>query len=256
VLSVGLGQLPTATAYCLLLTAFRKGLGMAQTVIGVFDTHARAVQGVEELRAEGFPAGQISIFVPDPREVEGFADEVEVTLLEAGAVGVAAGGVLGGLSGWLIGLAAIAVPGAGALIAAGPVVGAIVGALSGASLGGFLGLLAGLGLPKHAAEEYSRLLEEGRTLVIVHSGDRYAIAEAALNRARPLGIHHHEEAIGAAGSAGDAGGGHGSRIELAAPDDTRTPADTAVAIEGQRTQSHEQRLDNADLRPADGSPTS
>lgn len=171
---------------------------MAETVVAVFDTHEHAVHGVDELRKDGFAARQISIFAPDVREAEGFADEVGVKVLEASGVGVTAGGLLGGVAGWIIGLSALAIPGVGLVVAAGPVAGAIVGALGGALGGGFIGMMVGLGLPKHAAEEYERELKSGRTLVFVHPDGDYARAELALNRAHPVGIHRFQEKVGGA----------------------------------------------------------
>lgn len=228
---------------------------MSQTVVAVFGSHAQAVHGVEELRKVGFRPDQISIFAPDPREVEGYADEVGVRVVQAGAAGLAAGSLLG-LGGWLLGLTGLVIPGAGLIVAAGPVVAAILGAVGGASVGGFIGMLVGLGLPHHAAEEYHRELREGRTLVFVHPDERYALAEAALYRAHPVGLHHYDEAIGLAGEiqGREAGAladlaGH---VEAAAPDASLNPADVAAAVEGQRTLGHTQYLDEADLRAQAG----
>jgi hypothetical protein len=169
---------------------------MAQTVVGVFDTHQKAIRAIEELRARGFTADQISILAPDPREVEGFAEEVGVRLVQASVAGATAGGIIGGLSGWLVGLAALAIPGAGLVVAAGPIAGALVGLIGGASLGGFIGILVALGLPRTAAEEYNREIMAGRTLLIVHPRGRFADAELALTRGQPLGLHHYDEHVG------------------------------------------------------------
>lgn len=171
---------------------------MAQTVVAVFPEHRDAVEGVEHLRASGFRPDQISILAPDPREVEGFADEIGVSVVRGGVAGSAAGAILGGLTGWLAMVTGLVVPGAGLVVVAGPVAGALLGIIGGVSVGGFFGILAGLGLPKRAAEEYSRELQQGRTLVFVHpEGDLAAVAaaEAALTRAHPLGMHHYEEPV-------------------------------------------------------------
>jgi hypothetical protein len=165
---------------------------MAQTVVGVFETHEGAIQGIHELREAGFTPRQISIFVPDVREVEHYGDEVGVRVVQAGGAGI----ILGGLAGWLLGLTALAIPGIGPVLAAGPVAGAVVGLIGGASLGGFVGMLAGIGMPHHNAEEYAREMQSGRTLVVVHPDGGFAAAEAALNRARPIGLHHYQEKIG------------------------------------------------------------
>jgi hypothetical protein len=234
---------------------------MAETVGGVFNSHPDAIHAVEELRREGFRPDQISIFVPDPRVVEGFGDEVGVRVVQASAAGLATGGLLGGIAGWLVGLSGLLIPGVGMVVAAGPVVGALAGALGGATVGGFVGMLVGLGLPEHAAEEYHRQLFEGRTLVFVHPEEEFGLAEVALNRANPCGIHHYDERIGAeigpaaAAAATPASDGQSptGRVEPAAPDRTLTPADVAEAIEGQQVMGHTQHLDAADLHPTSGS---
>lgn len=168
---------------------------MAQTVVGLYTTHTAAVDAVHALREEGFAPERISILAPDVREVEGFGDEVGVRVLQAAGGGAAAGGLLGGLSAFLFGATGLLVPGVGALFAAGPLAAAVVGAITGSTVGGFIGILAGLGLPHHAAEEYSRELSEGRTLVFVDAGADYALAELALNRAQPLNLHHFQESL-------------------------------------------------------------
>ncbi len=170
---------------------------MAQTVVGVFDSHGKAVQAVENLREAGFTSRNISIFAPDPREAENYAEELGVNVIKGGATGVAAGGILGGVAGWVAGLTALTLPGAGIVIAAGPLAAAMVGAVGGASVGGFAGVLVGLGLPRRAAEEYNRELKEGRTLVFVHTDGEFGRAELAMHRAHPVGLHHYSEAIAA-----------------------------------------------------------
>lgn len=172
---------------------------MSQTVVGVYGSHAEAIHGVEELRREGFRPDQISIFAPDPREAPGFGDDMGVRVIQGSATGAAAGGLIGGLSGWLVGLTSLMIPGAGLVLAAGPLAGAVVGLIGGASVGGFIGMLVGMGLPRQAAEEYNRELIAGRTLVLVHPEGYFAKAELALMRAHPLGLHHYDEHIGSEG---------------------------------------------------------
>jgi len=235
---------------------------MAQTVVAVFDTHTAAIHGVDELRRAGFQAPQISILSPDPREAEGYADELGVRVIQAGGLGVAAGGVLGGVAGWLAGLTGLLIPGAGIVLAAGPFAGALVGAVSGASLGGFIGALVGLGLPRHAAEELDRALREGQTIVVVHPGGSFIEAEVALNRAQPIGLHHYDEQIGANPefdlSPGLPTAPHAwlsnptGRVEPADPDRVRSPADVTAAVEGQQDMLHTQFLDEVELRPIGG----
>ncbi|MGV3723551.1 MAG: hypothetical protein ACO1SX_21860 [Actinomycetota bacterium] len=232
---------------------------MAETVTAVYGSHSAAIQGVDALREEGFRGDQISILAPDPRESEGFGEELGIRVIQAGSLGVATGGLMGGLAG-LAGLTGLLIPGAGLILAAGPLAGALVGAIGGATVGGFVGMLMGLGLPKHAAEEYTRALREGRTVVMVHADGEYGLAERALNRARPIGLHHYQERVGAAARspspetradqrlAADPAG----QVEVANSDSARSPQDMAAAIEGQETALHDQWLDEAELRPIGG----
>jgi hypothetical protein len=224
---------------------------MGDTVGAVFASHEDAMHGIGELRTAGFRADQVTVFVPDPREAEGFADELGASVVRAGAVGITAGGVLGGLAGWLVGLTSLAIPGVGVIVAAGPLVGALIGAVEGASLGGFLGMLLGLGMPHHAAEEYDRELREGRTLVFVEAGADYGLAEQALYHARPLSLRHYAEGF-AATSAAPPAPPDLPRVEPAAPDSARTPADMAEAVDGQRVMGHTQYLNEPDLRSTPG----
>jgi hypothetical protein len=227
---------------------------MAQTVVAVFDTHAAAIRGVDELRHANFQAQQISILAPDPREAEGYADELGVRVIRAGSVGIAAGGVLGGLAGWLVGLTGLLIPGAGIVLAAGPFAVALVAAVGGASLGGFMGTLVGLGLPHHAAEEFERALREGQTLVVVHPRGNFIGAEVALNRAQPVGLHHYAEPIGAentfdsAPSSSAAATDPLGRIALASPDHALPSADVSEQSEGQQSMYP----DEAELHPIGG----
>ncbi|MFN3653563.1 MAG: hypothetical protein ACK47B_28630 [Armatimonadota bacterium] len=232
---------------------------MAETLVAVYDTHARAVEGVQELRRRGVDPEQISIFAPDPRELEGFGDEIGVRVVEAGATGILAGGVLGGAAGWLLGATGLLVPGAGLIIAAGPLVGAVVGAVGGATVGGFVGILVGMGLPSHAAEEYTRQLQSGRTLVFVHPNGDPTGVEAALAKAHPIGLHHYDERLGTELAQGAPSTiSHAAlrnpteHVEPAQPDASLSPADVSASIEGQRVMGHTQYLDEADLHPTGG----
>ena len=224
-----------------------------RTVVAVFDTHERAMGAVDELRRSGFTADDISVFAPDPREIEGFADELGIRVLQSSG----AGAVLGGL---LTAAAVLLVPGIGAVVAAGPVAGALLGAIGGGALGGFVGTFVGLGMPRHAAEEYARELRQRRTLVFVHADERHPDAEAALWRAHPVGLHHYDESLArelqperaVAKPSHDALHNPTEHVEPAAPDRSRTPADVAGAIEGQEVLGHTQWLDEADLHHQGG----
>jgi len=77
--------------------------------------------------------------------------------------------VTGGVLGWLVGAGAIAIPGLGPFIAAGPIMAALAGAGVGGATGGLIGILAGLGLPEYEAKRYEGMVKEGGILLSVHS---------------------------------------------------------------------------------------
>jgi hypothetical protein len=82
-----------------------------------------------------------------------------------GAAAVGAG--LGGVAGLLIGLGALAVPGVGPLLAAGPLAAALGGLLAGSAAGGIVGALSTVGVPQEYARQYAAAIEQGRALVSV-----------------------------------------------------------------------------------------
>lgn len=90
------------------------------------------------------------------------------------AVGTAAAGAtLGGIGGLLVGLGALAVPGIGPILAAGPLAGALGGLLAGGAAGGVIGALSSIGVPEEYARDYAARIEQGHTLVSVRT-DEYS----------------------------------------------------------------------------------
>jgi uncharacterized membrane protein len=141
---------------------------MSQTsVFGIVKSYSQAEQLVEELQAEGFPASEISVLLPDS---EGRHDigHVKATKAPEGATtGATAGGVTGGVLGLLAGIGALAIPGIGPFIAAGPLMAALSGAAIGAGTGGLVGGLVGMGIPEIEAKRYQDKLKRGNYLIAV-----------------------------------------------------------------------------------------
>jgi uncharacterized membrane protein len=138
-------------------------------VFCIAKTHSQAEQIVERLQDSGFPADEISILLPD---TEGKHDigHVKATKAPEGATtGAAAGGVTGGVIGLLAGIGALAIPGVGPLIAAGPIMAALSGAAIGGTTGGLVGGLVGLGIPEIEAKRYEEKLKAGNYLIAVHA---------------------------------------------------------------------------------------
>lgn len=140
-----------------------------KSVIGLVPTHAQADQTVGKLQAAGFPSNDISVLLPDKQGTRDFAHEKNTKAPEGSAVGATTGGVLGGTLGVLAGIGALAIPGLGPFIAAGPIMAALSGAAAGAALGGIAGALVGLGIPELEAKQYESKIKTGNILISVHA---------------------------------------------------------------------------------------
>ncbi len=140
-----------------------------RSVYGIASTQAQAERIVARLTQAGFAADAISALFPDATSSHGFAHEKHTKAPEGAVTGVAAGGLLGGSVGLLAGAGAIAIPGLGALFAAGPILAALSGAAVGATVGGVAGALAGLGVPEIEAKRYEGKIRGGNILISVHA---------------------------------------------------------------------------------------
>src|SRR5450755_3399870 len=114
--------------------------------------------------------GSVTFVIP-PRHFQGskdFAAEKNTKAPEGTAAGVGVGGAVGGTIGWLAGIGALAIPGVGPLIAAGPIMAALAGLGVGGTVGGLVGALAGMGIPEYEAKRYEGRIKEGGILLSVH----------------------------------------------------------------------------------------
>jgi hypothetical protein len=145
---------------------------MAQAVFCLAQTEAQAIMIVNQLRAAGFSSNDISVLFPDKTGTKDFAHEQHTKVPEGAATGAGTGGVLGGALGWLVGIGALAIPGLGPFIAAGPILAALSGAAAGATLGGLTGALIGWGIPEYEAKRYEGKIKAGNMLISVHAEDR------------------------------------------------------------------------------------
>jgi hypothetical protein len=151
---------------------------MAQAVFCLAKTEAQAISIVDQLKAAGFSANDISVLLPDTSGTKDFAHEHHTKAPEGAAAGAGTGGIVGGALGWLVGIGALAIPGLGPFIAAGPIMAALSGAAAGAALGGVTGALIGLGIPEYEAKRYEGKIKEGNVLISVHAEDRTERARA------------------------------------------------------------------------------
>jgi uncharacterized membrane protein len=141
------------------------------SVFGIVKSHSQAEQVVEGLQDSGFPVSEISVLLPD-KEGKHDIGHVKATKAPEGATtGATTGGVTGGVLGLLAGIGALAIPGVGPFIAAGPIMAALSGAAIGATTGGVVGALVGMGIPEVEAKRYEGKLKSGNYLIAVHVRD-------------------------------------------------------------------------------------
>jgi hypothetical protein len=145
--------------------------GKNVSVFALFRDEDTLTRAVGALTAAGFPSGDISALLPDHRSTKAFAHEKHTKAPEGAAAGGAAGAVTGGTVGLLLGLGAIAIPGLGAFLAAGPIVAALAGAGAGGAVGSLTGALIGMGIPEYEAKRYESHVHAGGALLSIHVED-------------------------------------------------------------------------------------
>jgi hypothetical protein len=142
---------------------------MAKAVFCIATSEAQAENIINQLKEAGFAYNDISVLFPDKSGTKDFAHEHHTKAPEGAITGVGAGGALGAALGWLAGIGALAIPGAGPFIAAGPIMAALSGAAAGAAVGGVAGALVGMGLPEYEAKRYESKVRGGNILISVHT---------------------------------------------------------------------------------------
>jgi hypothetical protein len=145
---------------------------------GIYQTYADAEYAVDALRSEGFRNTDVSVLFPENKGTKDFAVEKNTKAPEGTAAGATTGVVVGGVLGWLAGIGALAIPGVGPLIAAGPIMAALAGVGVGGAVGGITGALVGMGIPEYEAKRYEGRVKDGGILLSVHCDDRDWTAKA------------------------------------------------------------------------------
>jgi len=133
---------------------------------------------VDRLKTAGFSSNDISALFPEKGSTRDFAHKKSTKAPEGATTGAGTGLVLGGALGWLAGIGALAIPGLGPLVAAGPIVAALSGAAVGGAVGGVAGALVGLGIPEYEAKRYEGKVKDGNILISVHAEDSHEIKRA------------------------------------------------------------------------------
>src|SRR5271166_558356 len=149
-----------------------------KSVLGIYGTRSGVENAVLAFKDGGFSNSDISVLLPENLGSKEIATEKFTKAPEGATTGVASGAVLGGALGWLAGIGALAIPGVGPFIAAGPIVAALAGVGTGAVAGGIVGALVGLGMPEYEAKRYEGRLKRGGILLSVHCDDSAWIKSA------------------------------------------------------------------------------
>ena len=144
---------------------------MEKAVFCIVDTEAQAVKIANDLQAAGIDRNSISALFPDKAGTRDFAHEQHTKAPEGATAGAGGGLVVGGALGWMAGIGALAIPGVGPLIAAGPIMAALTGAAVGGTVGGVTGALIGLGIPEYEAKRYEGKVKGGNILISAHTDD-------------------------------------------------------------------------------------
>jgi hypothetical protein len=171
-------------------------------VFGIYTTVGLAEAAVDRLLARGFTNPAISVLLPDDESTRAFAHEKHTKAPEGTTTGVATGGVIGGTLGLLAGIGALAIPGVGPLIAAGPIMATLAGLGVGGAVGGFVGALVGMGIPEFEAKRYEGAVKEGGTLLSVHcdTANQIDLAKEVLKATGARDISSTGEASAAKGT--------------------------------------------------------
>ena len=205
-------------------------------VFGIYATVNTAEAAVDHLVVRGFTNSAISVLLPDDETTRAFAHEKNTKAPEGTTTGVTTGGVIGGTLGLLAGIGALAIPGVGPLIAAGPIMATLAGVGVGGAVGGVVGALVGMGIPEYEAKRYEGAVKGGGTLLSVHcdTSDEVDAAKHALKETGATDIASTTEAPG-----NDTSGGHSTFGNIATHDHTTTSsidADEAEVVSSSSTR--------------------
>jgi hypothetical protein len=149
-----------------------------KSVFCIATSRGQADHIVDSLKNASFSNNDISVLFPDKTTTRDFAHTKSTKAPEGAVTGAGTGGVVGGALGWVAGIGALAIPGVGPFIAAGPIIAALSGAAIGAAAGGIAGGLIGLGIPEIEAKRYEGKIKAGNLLISVHTENSAEIKRA------------------------------------------------------------------------------
>jgi hypothetical protein len=137
-------------------------------VFGIYKSVDAANQATDLLLQAGFATSDISALLPKNVGSSEMAAEKATKAPEGATAGASAGALVGGTLGLLAGIGALAIPGVGPLIAAGPIMASLAGLGVGGAVGGIAGALVGMGIPEFEAKRYEGRIKDGGLLLSVH----------------------------------------------------------------------------------------
>jgi hypothetical protein len=149
-----------------------------KSVLCIASSQAQVERIANRLKEADFSVNDISVLFPDQSGTRDFTHVEGTKSPETALTAATSAGVVGGGLGWLAGIGALAIPGVGPFIAAGPIMAALAGAAVGATAGGITGAIMGLGIPEYEATQYEGKVQGGNLLVSVHAHDSAAVAKA------------------------------------------------------------------------------
>src|SRR5687767_4577429 len=142
--------------------------GKNTAVFGIYPSRLAAEEAVDHLRSHGFRSTDVSVLLPENSGTKDLAHEKVTKAPEGVSTGAVAGGLAGGVLGWLTSVGILAIPELGPFVAAGPIVGSLAGAGAVGAVGSIIGALAGWGVPEYEAVRYEGRIREGGVLLSVH----------------------------------------------------------------------------------------
>jgi len=172
--------------------------GKNTAAFGIYRDRSQVERAVDVMMQEGFRAEDISVLMPDNVGTKDFAHEKHTKAPEGAATGAGTGAVVGGTLGLLAGVGALAIPGLGPFIAAGPIMATLAGLGTGGVVGGLIGALVGMGIPEYEAKRYEGMIKEGKVLLSVHcdNSDWVKRAKTILERTGATDISSTGESSG------------------------------------------------------------
>ena len=147
-------------------------------VFGIYPTREFVEIASDALVTSGFQRSDIPVLLPENLGFKAIGREKATRAPEGAATGAGSGAVLGGTLGVLAGIGALAIPGVGPLIAAGPIMAGLAGVGVGGAVGGVAGALIGMGIPQYEAKRYEGRMKKGGILLSLHCDTSEEIKQA------------------------------------------------------------------------------